>query len=296
VRSSYGTFGIVTEVTFKVRALTPMAVHHETYAIEEFADRLPEILTAGQSIMLYLFPFDNLVTIEFRRYNPEAQGEPNRVAWPLRNYMWATAGPAFAARVEEDVPVKKLRYQIVDSFLELWRFKLENLVKSDNTVPGDQIIRYPSNPGASRYTFSFWAIPEENYATVLPAFYQFCRKYYETAGYRTNMLCVGYRVLKDQESLLSYSSTGNMITIDPVSTANPGWQQFLPVYNQFCSDHGGVPLLNQTPFLTRVQVEKALGDRWRDFAKARHEYDPGNRLLNSYFRDLLGDATQVAGH
>jgi FAD/FMN-containing dehydrogenase len=296
VRSSYGNFGIVTEVTFRVRALLPLAVHHETYTIEEFADRLPEILMAGQSVMLYLFPFDNLVTIEFRRYNPGAHGEPNRVAWPLRNYLWATAGPAFAARVEEDVPVKDLRYQIVDGFLQLWRFKLENMIKSDNTVAGDQIIRYPSKPGASKYTFSFWAIPEENYATALPAFYQFCRKYYEIAGYRTNMLCVGYRVLKDQQSLLSYSWTGNMITIDPVSTANPGWEQFLPVYNQFCSDHGGVPLLNQTPFLTRAQVEKALGDRWQQFGAARREYDPGNRLLNSYFRDLLGDATQVAGH
>jgi len=121
VRSSYGTFGIVVEVTFKVRALLPMSVHHETYPIEEFVDRLPEMLTAGQSIMLYLFPFENLVTIEFRRYNPQAEGEPNRVAWPLRNYMWATAGPAFCARVEEDVPLPGLRYQIVDGFCQLWR-------------------------------------------------------------------------------------------------------------------------------------------------------------------------------
>jgi FAD/FMN-containing dehydrogenase len=296
VRSSYGTFGVVVEVTFRVRALQPMAVHHETYPIEEFVDRLPEMLTAGQSIMLYLFPFEDLVTIEFRRYNPQAVGDPNRVAWPLRNYMWATAGPAFCARVEEDVPLPGLRYQIVDGFCQLWRFKLENMVKSDNTVAGDQIIRYPSPAGGSRYTFSFWAIPEENYATVLPEFFKFCRKYYDTAGYRTNMLCVGYRVLRDQQSLLSYSWNGNMITIDPVSTANPGWQQFLPVYNEFCSDHGGVPLLNQTPSLTRAQVEKALGERWREFADARRGYDPGNRLLNQYFRDLLGEAKQAAGH
>jgi FAD/FMN-containing dehydrogenase len=295
VRSSYGTFGIVTEVTFRVRPIIPMAVHHETYGIEEFVDRLPELLTAGQSIMLYLFPFENLVTVEVRRYNPGAKGDPNRVAWPLRNYMWATAGPAFCARVEEDVPIPELRYRIVDGFCQLWRFKLENLVKSDNTVAGDQIIRYPSPAGDSKYTFSFWAIPETNYGTVLPAFYQFCRKYYETAGYRVNMLCVGYRVLKDREALLSYSWDSNMITIDPVSTANPGWEKFLPVYNEFCSDHGGVPLLNQTPWLTRAQVEKALGDRWRKFADARRVYDPGNRLLNDYFRELLGESAQGAG-
>lgn len=288
-RSSYGTFGIVTEVTYKVRALQPMEVHHETYPTAEFVDRLPELLTSGNSLMLYLFPFDDLVTVEFRRYNMNATGEPNRVAWPLRNYMWATAGPAFCARVEADVPVPALRYQIIDGFCQLWRFKLENLVKSNFTVAGDQIIRYPSPAGDSKYTFSFWAIPEEKYAKVLPAFFAFCRKYYETVGYRTNMLCVGYRVLKDRESLLSYSWNGNMITIDPVSTANPGWPEFLTAYNEFCSNNGGVPLLNQTPLLTRAQVEKALGERWRTFGAARLAHDPGNRLLSSYFKDLLGE-------
>jgi len=51
---------------------------------------------------------------------------------------------------------------------------------------------------------------------------------------------------------------GDVMTIDPVSTANPGWTTFLDTYNQFCSDRGGIPLLNQTPRLTRAQVQKAL--------------------------------------
>jgi FAD/FMN-containing dehydrogenase len=288
VRSSYGTFGIVTEVTYSVRAMQPMAVRHETYSTQEFVDLLPELLTSGESIMLYLFPFEDKVTVEFRHYNLQAKGEPNRAAWPLRNFMWATAGPAFCARVEAEVEDRDLRYSIVDGFCQMWRFKLENLVKSDFTVPGDQMIRYPSPSGPSKYTFSFWAIPEETYGTVLPAFFAFCRKYYADTGYRTNMLCVGYRVLKDRESLLSYSWNGNMITIDPVSTANPGWSEFLTAYNQFCSDHGGVPLLNQTPQLTRAQVLKALGARWQSFGEARRRFDPGDRMLNLYFRELLG--------
>ena len=40
------------------------------------------------------------------------------------------------------------------------------------------------------------------------------------------MLYVGYRITKDQNSLLSYSWDGNVMTIDPVSTANPGWDEF----------------------------------------------------------------------
>ena len=103
------------------------------------------------------------------------------------------------------------------------------------------------------------------------------------------MLDVGYCVAKDQQSLLSYSYDGNVMTIDPVSTANPGWTTFLKSYNDFCSNRGGIPLLNQTFGVTRAQAQKALGDRWKLFAEARKAYDPGNRLLNDYFQDLLSE-------
>src|SRR6478672_10314827 len=66
VRSSYGTFGIVYEATFRVRPIVPLAVHHETFTIGEFCSRLPELKARGQSIMYYLFPFEDLITVEFR--------------------------------------------------------------------------------------------------------------------------------------------------------------------------------------------------------------------------------------
>jgi hypothetical protein len=62
----------------------------------------------------------------------------------------------------------------------------------------------------------------------------------------------------------------------------------LAAYNQFCSDRNGIPLLNQTKGLTRAQVEKALGDRWKVFAETRKTYDPQGRLLSLFFRELLG--------
>jgi FAD/FMN-containing dehydrogenase len=40
---------------------------------------------------------------------------------------------------------------------------------------------------------------------------------------------------------------------------------------------------------TRAQIEKALGERWKQFAEARRTFDPNNRLLNDFFRDLLGE-------
>ena len=290
-RSSYGTFGIVYETTFRVRPLLPMAVHHETFQLEDFTTQLPQLKARGESMMFYIFPFDNLITVEFRHYNPAAEGPPNRIAWPLRNYMWATAGPLFCARVESEIANKDIRYGVINSFCALWRFKLENFVSSDYTIAADQIIRYPTVADDSRYTFSLSAFPEATYTSVLADYFAFCKQYYAQQGYRTNMLNVGYWIAQDQSSLLSYSYDGGVMTIDPVSTGNPGWPEFLTAYNQFCSAHGGIPLFNQTDGITPAQLQKALGDRLTKFAATRRTYDPQGRLLNSYFREMLGETT-----
>ena len=139
----------------------------------------------------------------------------------------------------------------------------------------------------SRYTFSLFAFPEAQFPQILSEFFSFVRDYYDRHGYRSNLLYVGYRIAQDQQSLLSYSYDGPVMTIDPVSTGNTGWKPFLEAYNQFCSDRGGLPLLNQTYGLTPAIVRKAFGDRWTAFADARRQFDPGDRLLNAYFRALL---------
>jgi len=294
VRSSYGTFGIVYEATFRIRPIQPMAVHHETFTLEDFTAQLPALKARGESMMFYIFPFDNLITVEFRHYNAGAKGEPNRIAWPLRNYMWASAGPLFCAQVERGIPDKDVRYGIIDSFCALWRFKLENLVSADYTIATDQIIRYPPVGGDSKYTFSLSAFPEANYAAVLTDYFAFCKDYYKQQGYRTNMLNVGYWIAQDRGSLLSYSYDGPVMTIDPVSTGNPGWSDFLTAYNQFCSAHGGIPLFNQTEGITPAQVQQALGDRVKTFAVARKNYDPNGRLLNAFFREMLSVPNETA--
>ncbi|MGH9406434.1 MAG: FAD-binding oxidoreductase [Terriglobia bacterium] len=287
IRSSYGTFGIVYEATLRVRPIQPMAVYHETFGLDDFVSKLPDLWARNESMMYYLFPFEDLITVEFRKYNPGATGNPARHVWQLRNFMWANAGPRFCHEVEATISNPTIRYKAIDDFCALWRFKLVHLIKGDYTIATDQTIRYPAVSNDARYTFSLWAFPEERYASILPKYFQFCKDYYRQKGYRTNMLNVGYRILKDQESLLSYSYDGNVMTIDPVSTANPGWHTFLADYNVFCSNLGGQMLLNQTYGVTRAYAEASLGDRLKTFADARKQYDPQNRLLNAYFKDLV---------
>ena len=287
VRSSYGTFGIVYEVTYRIRPLLPMAVYHETFSLDDFVAQLDALKARGESMMYYMFPFSDRITVEFRRYNPNASGSPNRSAWALRNYLWGTAGPRFGHDIEASIPIPSVRYEVIDGFNAILRFKLENLIRADFTVPPDQIINYPMVSDDSRYTFSLFAFPEAQYPQILSEFFAFVRDYYSEHGYRSNLLYVGYRIAQDQQSLLSYSYDGPVMTIDPVSTGNTGWKPFLDACNQFCSDRSGLPLLNQTYGLTPAIVRKAFGDRWQTFAEARRQFDPGDRLLNEYFHTLL---------
>jgi FAD/FMN-containing dehydrogenase len=289
IRSSYGLFGIVTAATFRVRPILPMAVYHETYTLEDFVQKLPALIARNESMMYYVFPFDNLITVEFRKYNPGASGPPNRVIWPLRNYLWGTTGPAFCRQVTAEISDPVIRYGVIDGFCAMWRFKLTTLIRSDYSIATDQMIRYPHPATNSSYTFSFWAFPEARFADVITGYFKFSRDYYQQTGYRSNMLSVGYRVAQDQKSLFSYSFDGNAMTVDPVSTANPGWEAFLDAYNELCSNQGGIPLLNQTARVTAGQVQKGLGERLKLFAKTRKSFDPNNRLLNGFFRDILGE-------
>ena len=90
---------------------------------------------------------------------------------------------------------------------------------------------------------------------------RFLRRLRQQTGFRCDLPSVGYAIAEDRNALLSYCWDGPTLSIDPASTGGKEWEEFLRVYNDFCSARGGAPLLNQTPFLTRAQVKKAFGER-----------------------------------
>ena len=286
MRSSYGLLGIVYEATFRVKPLQAMSVYHVSYRREEFERQLPTLWEKGESMMLYLFPFLDRVTVEFRKYVAD-DSPPNRFIWRFRNYAWKTVGPTYGYVLTKIIPFKGIRFFLIDWFNLILQKFVHYFLRDRHTIPTDQMILYPDRAGSSGYTFSIWAFPEENYGRILRDYYAFCRDYYDRTGYRCNMLNVAYRIAEDTSSLFSYSFGGGVMTLDPVSTGDPGWDDFLKAYNEFCSRLDGVPLFNQTKWITPEQAKRAFGERLDTFRRYRERFDPDDRLLNPYFKEVL---------
>jgi hypothetical protein len=98
---------------------------------------------------------------------------------------------------------------------------------------------------------------------------------------------MSHRLAQDKSSILSPSFDGPVVTLDPWSTRDHGWDDFLIEFNEFCSARHGIPLFNQTRKLTAEQVHKAFGERLNIFARLRRRQDPHDRMLNRYFAQFL---------
>lgn len=290
IRSSYGTLGIVVEVTLRIGPLVPIAVRHTNYRTEDFLADLPRLRRRKASLALYLFPFADCVTVQSR--SPAAAGSRlNPWVWRARNFGVACAIP-LCSRFSKLIPVRSWRYAAIDFMLAIARWLLEALLHSQRTLPSDQITRYRHRPRLARFTFSIFAFPADRYAEVLVAYREFCADHYRRYRYRPDLLSVGYHVTRSRHALLSYSWDGDVLTIDPVATGGAEWDRFVDGFNEFCIAHGGKPLLNQTPRLTRAQVQTAFGKRLERFRELRAEWDPDGRLLNAHFRRLFAEAPE----
>lgn len=124
----------------------------------------------------------------------------------------------------------------------------------------------------------------------------FADQHFMTTGFRCNMPLGAYFIRRDQSSLLSYTHDQEVFSIDPIhaSTDNTAWHQFLQQFNEFAFQRGGIPLLNQSPFVERKHVEAAYGARWQEFSDWVRSMDPAGRMLNPFFASLLSEKSGKA--
>jgi hypothetical protein len=98
--------------------------------------------------------------------------------WRLRNYAWGMLGPYVSYLATNYIPMEGLRYLVVDRFHQFINCVLVLAMRGKNTLPTDQIIRYPEKSTNCLYIFNIWAFPEQDYIRSLHDYFLLCQDCY----------------------------------------------------------------------------------------------------------------------
>ena len=235
---------------------------------------------------LYLLPFRDRIYLELRR--PAADADPGRkFAWRLKDWAVYSALPEAARSIGMAVPIRQIRYPLIDSLSEVAQTLVNNALVRSGSNSVEQSGRYRMLGNKSRFTYTTWAFPAGEFANTALAYKLFCKEYYARTGFRCDMPAVGFRLNRDRSALLSPSFDTPMFTISPLSTQVDGWDDFVLDFADFAARNHGVPFFNQTRNASPEIVAQRFGTRLAFFNKVRRELDPHDRLVNSFFQAYL---------
>jgi hypothetical protein len=209
----------------------------------------------------------------------------------VRRRLWSFTGAHTEQFIENFFSDPKVRDAIQTGVFDLEKALYEalHLLGGITILAPDKIINYEDTPPSARYAFTFWAFPRANWLDNLKAYLDFADAYFKQTGFRCNMPLGAYFIRADQNSLLSSSYNGDVFSIDPINAVTDvaAWHAFLAAFNDFATQREGVPLLNQSPLVTRAHVEAAYSERWTQLSAWVKTMDPKGRMLNPFFADLL---------
>ena len=283
VRSSFGLLGVVHEVEMRVRPLTPIKIEYQILSLKEFAARYASLINASGALRLHISPFHDRITVESRDLDESAAISRSGI-WQIRQSVMRNVLPAFGSTVGSVLAAPGLRAAVLSGMHRALGGGAKGVVMYAHEWMRDM----PKEAWKARHTYSMWAFPQADFAKVLGEYFSFCKAYYKQHGYRGSIVNGSSRLHQDRGSLFSVSYAGPMFTLEPASSGEAGWDDFLIDFNEFASSHGGTPTFNQTRALQPEHVVKAFGERAKLFRALRQRTDPLNRLHNSYFAYLLG--------
>jgi FAD/FMN-containing dehydrogenase len=289
IRASYGLAGIVYEVTFKLKPLEIVRFNYHVHEIEDLTQDLVEQTLAANQTMVCWTLKDKIV-LQTRNAASELKHEWLGAA---RQYGWNFLAAFVGRGVRQHLagtPLGTLT-EDVGSGIELGFYRLLSAGGGFTLHAPDKTINYSKTPVSARYVFTFWAFPRADYARNLRDYVAWAEAYYKQTGFRCNMPLGSYFIHRDTSSLLSYSYNGDILSLDPIHSPGekdrPNWDKFLQAFNDWAHARGGIPLLNQSPWVTREHVVAAYGDRWTTLCDWLRTVDPDRRMVNEFFAGLL---------
>jgi L-gulonolactone oxidase len=283
IRSSYGLLGVIFEVTFSLQKTLLLNYRYASFPL----DRLPthnRIFDGADGVLAFLLPYSNRLLVERRFLAPEGASISllSKLKRWLRDKLWENVASWLTTRFHFN-----RFYYVMDRLILVWILTLHR-TGGFRAQRDDSMINFKARR-THYFDFTFWAVPISRWQDYVRSYVEFCKDFERRTGFRCSLPAEVYFMSRDEHSLLSPSPDEAVFTMDSVDTRmnDPLWIEFNRRYNEFAADFGARPLLNQTKQLSRAIVTKTLGANWERFVALRRQYDPDERFLNGFFKELL---------
>jgi hypothetical protein len=289
MRSSYGLCGVVYEVTLRIKPIEALHFNYLPRPVDELTDQeVDDLLDNSEGLICWTV--GRTAVFQRRQRIPDASilGSLEAAA---RRHLWNFGGAFIGHLIDQFATDPKLREALQQGSFDVAKllYGTLHLFGGISILAPDKTIDYSQTPASAKYAFTFWAFPRAQWLSTLRAYLDFADAHFKATGFRCNMPLGAYHIRKDSSSILSYTEDGEVFSIDPIHAVTDlaAWQNFLREFNDFAFQRGGIPLLNQSPFVERQQVAGAYGSRWTEFSEWVGSMDPEGRMLNPYFQGLL---------
>ena len=277
LRMSYGLLGAIYEVTLSVRPIVTFTANHRSMDIDTFADVANRLARAEVGQKFYILPHRDRVYLDLRRYE-KSPGNTYDTPWKIKDWGESTVLPHVFKSLNRVLPIPAVKYRLMDNITSATHGLVNSrLVTAGNNSTGSRRRRAPRN-----LLQSTWCFPASDFAVVVKAYREFCRDTLETAGFRTDLPAIGYRLARDTSALLSPSFDEPLVALQIGSTIAKGWDDFVIDLAQFAENWGGVPIFSVSRAAKAEYARQLYANRLEFFRKIRRQLDPHGRLLNPF--------------
>lgn len=289
MRSSYGLAGVVYEVTFRVKPLEAIHFIYLPRPVSQLSEReVADIISRSPGLVCWTVGRTAVFQTRAHAKKPSWAGSTFAA---LRRRAWNRSIARIGRFVDVHVPAGVLKDLARAATFAAYRttYRALHVFGGCAIMNPDKTVDYRLTPASGKYAFTFWAFPRATWLAALRDYLEFADEHARKYAFRCNMPLGSYYLRNDTSGILSYSHDGDMFSIDPIHACSDraAWDRFLQEFNEFCYKRGGVPLLNQSPFVGKNHVTAAYGERWIEFSAWVRASDPAARMLNPFFAELL---------
>jgi len=295
IRSHFGMFGVICEVTVRVFKTQSLQVSYQIAQVDSFLDgfagELKALKGAYDQVFGMLFPNTGKLLWQCRKFAEPGTPIPHSWTDPIESKGINLFGDLFLPLVKAGTalhPSAPLAQLLNAALVDL---PLKIIRHSSYTIdPCDRGIIYSEhNPG---FEFYDWVFPEEKWCDMVQAFLQLSDRFRREHDFILPLPALVYFVKQDQASLLSRSRNANMIAVDPEypDPKDPTWKAFRLAFNEIAVLHGGIPHINKTRDGAISNFAKVYDpESIRHYLQIRKRFDPKDLFLNDYFKTMFAE-------